>query len=103
MTLLTVKDVALRLHVKEKTIYAWASQGKIPAVKINGAIRFDAKTIDVWLQKCQVLGRAPAQHTRAGSVDVNNNVDSLIERAKRAIYTARGETRPIASPHRKER
>ena len=43
MTLLTVKDMATRLQVKEKTIYAWASQGKIPCVKVNGVIRFDAE------------------------------------------------------------
>ena len=41
MTPLTVKDMAIRLQVKDKTIYAWASQGKMPCVKVNGVIRFD--------------------------------------------------------------
>src|SRR5688572_7198340 len=100
--LLTVKELAIRLHVKEKTIYAWASQGKIPAVKINGVIRFDAQEINAWLQKCQVLVGAPAQHRRPGSAETRNDVDSLIESAKRAVYTTRGEARPIASPHGKE-
>ncbi len=102
MTLLTVKDMATRLQVKEKTIYAWASQGKIPSVKINGVIRFDDREIEQWLQKCHVGGGPPympATHRRKGSA---TSVDHLIESAKRAVYTSRGETRPIASPHGKE-
>ena len=102
MTLLTVKDMATRLQVKEKTIYAWASQGKIPCVRVNGAIRFDAREIEQWLQKCHVpIGppRMPTTNRRKGSA---TSVDHLIESAKRAVYTSHGETRPIASPFRKE-
>jgi excisionase family DNA binding protein len=103
MTLLTVKDMATRLQVKEKTIYAWASQGKIPCVKVNGVIRFDERAIEQWLQTCHVpVGppRRPAKNRRKGSA---TSVDHLIESAKRAVYTSHGETRPIASPHGKER
>ena len=103
MTLLTVKDMATRLQVKEKTIYAWASQGKMPCVKVNGVIRFDERAIQHWLQACQVpVGppRTPATNRRSGATI---SVDSLIERATRAVYTSHGETRPIASPHGKER
>jgi excisionase family DNA binding protein len=102
MTLLTVKDMATRLQVKEKTIYAWASQGKIPSVKINGVIRFDAREIEQWLQRCHVaIGprRMPTTSRRKGSA---TSVDHLIESAKRAVYTSHGETRPIASPFREE-
>ena len=103
MTLLTVKDMATRLQVKEKTVYAWASQRKIPCAKINGVIRFDAKEIDQWLQRCHVpIGppRMPAKNKRTGTA---TSVDHLIESAKRAVYTSYGETRPVASPHGKER
>ena len=103
MTLLTAKDMATRLQVKEKTIYAWASQGKIPCIKVNGVIRFDARAIEQWLQTCQVpVGppRMPAMNRRNGPA---TSVDHLIESATRAVYTARGETRPVASPHGKER
>ena len=103
MTFLTVKDMATRLQVKEKTIYAWASQGKIPCIKVNGVIRFDARAIEHWLQTCQVpVGppRMPAMNRRNGAA---TSVDHLIESATRAVYTARGETRPVASPHGKER
>jgi len=103
MTLLTVKDMATRLQVKEKTIYAWASQHKIPSVKVNGVIRFDAREIEQWLQRCHVpVGppRMPATSGRNGSA---TSVDHLIESAKRAVYTSHGETRPVASPNGKER
>lgn len=103
MTLLTVKDMATWLQVKEKTIYAWTSQGKIPCVKVNGVIRFDERAIEQWLQTCQVsVGppRLPAINRRNGAA---TSLDHLIESATRAVYTARGETRPVASPHGKER
>ena len=103
MTLLTVKDMATRLQVKEKTIYAWASQRKIPSVKVNGVIRFDAREVEQWLQRCHVpVGppRMPATNRRRGSA---TRVDHLIESAKRAVYTSHGETRPVASPNGKER
>jgi excisionase family DNA binding protein len=102
MTLLTVKDMATRLQVKEKTIYAWASQGKIPSVKVNGVIRFDARAIEQWLQTCQVpIGppRMPAMNRRNGAA---TSLDHLIETATRAVYTSHGETRPVASPYGRE-
>ena len=102
MSLLTVKELAKRLQVKEKTIYAWASQRKIPSVKIHGVIRFDAREIEQWLQKCQVSVGVPGTssvRTRRGSA---TSVDHLIESAKRAVYTAHGETKPIASPDGRE-
>ena len=103
MTLLTVKDMAARLQVKEKTIYAWASQRKIPCTKINGVIRFDAGDIELWLQTCHMpIGpaRTPVKNGRTGPA---TSVDSLIESAKREVYSNRGETRVVASPHGKER
>ncbi len=102
MPLLTVKDVAARLHVNEKTVYSWVSQGKIPCMKLNGVIRFDQTDIQQWLQRCYVsVGppHMPATNRRKGSA---TSVDTLIERATRAVYTACGETRPIASPKGKE-
>ena len=103
LSFLTVKDMATRLQVKDKTIYAWVSQGKITCVKVNGAIRFDPGEIEPWLQHCHVpIGapRMPGKNRRNGSA---TNVDHLIESATRAVYTSHGETRPVASPHGKER
>ncbi|MGH9784230.1 MAG: helix-turn-helix domain-containing protein [Terriglobia bacterium] len=94
--------MAARLQVKDKTIYAWVSQGKIPCVKVNGVIRFDPGEIEPWLQQCHVptgLHHRLVKNRRKGSA---TNVDHLIESATRAVYTARGETRPVASPYGKE-
>ena len=101
----TVKDMAARLQVKDKTIYAWVSQGKIPCVKVNGVIRFDPGDIESWLQHCHVpIGppRLRGTHRRTGSAQASEGVDSLVESATRAVYTSHGETRPVASPDGKE-
>lgn len=38
--LLTAKDVAELFKISPDTVYTWRYQGKIPYVKINGAVRF---------------------------------------------------------------
>ena len=101
VSLLTVKDMATRLQVKDKTIYAWVSHGKIPSVKINGVIRFDATEIEQWLQECHVSIGPPHMPVTKRRNGAATSVDHLIESAKRAVYTARGETR-VASPFRRE-
>lgn len=48
--LLTVAEVAQYLRVKPWTIYTWAEQGRIPAVKLAGRRwRFRRRLIDRWL------------------------------------------------------
>lgn len=102
MKLLSVKDVAARLQVKAKTLYAWAAQGKIPAMKLNGVIRFEEQALERWLQACQVSTERTSPSVKSWNRRSAINVDHLIENAKRAVYTLRGETRPIASPFREE-
>ena len=102
LSLLTVKDMATRLQVKEKTIYAWASQRKIPCAKINGVIRFDAREIEQWLQRCHVSVGPPRLPAKNRYKEPATSVDHLIESAKRAVYTSHGETRPVASPGGRE-
>ena len=101
-SLLTVKDMATRLQVKDKTVYAWASQGKIPCVKVNGVIRFDAKEIEHWLQHCHVPTGPPHRPVNNRRKGAATSVDHLIESATRAVYTSHGETSPVASPDGKE-
>ena len=38
--LLTVKEVSEMLCAKPATVYAWAEQGMIPHLKLNGLLRF---------------------------------------------------------------
>lgn len=55
-TLLNVKQVAQYLQLKESTIYSWAQDGKIPAIKIGRTWRFRRSDLDDWLE----------QHLQAG-------------------------------------
>lgn len=47
--LMIAAEVALWLRMRCSTIYAWAATGKIPSVKINGAIRFVRSDIEHWI------------------------------------------------------
>ena len=96
--LLTIKELAEQLRIKPSTLYAWASQSKIPCVRIHGLIRFRPEDIEGWL-----IGFAkhrpalPDYKTRGGDIDL------IIAAAKRAIYNPRhGETGPALSPRKGE-
>lgn len=91
--LLTVKDLVRRLQVKPSTVYAWAVQGKIPALKVNGVLRFDSEDIGPWLNGCRLRqGKPFAASKRPVAL---SDVDALVERAKQEVYSGRhGETRP---------
>jgi excisionase family DNA binding protein len=49
--LLNVKQVAQYLQLKESTIYSWAQDNKIPAIKIGRTWRFRRTDLDTWLQR----------------------------------------------------
>jgi len=46
MEVMTVKDVARYLKMKEVTIYRCAQEGRLPGFKIRGQWRFDKDRID---------------------------------------------------------
>lgn len=50
-TLLNVKQVADFLQLKESTIYSWAQDAKIPAIKIGRTWRFRRSDLDQWLER----------------------------------------------------
>jgi len=50
-TLLNVKQVAQYLQLKESTIYSWAQDNKIPAIKIGRTWRFRRADLDQWLER----------------------------------------------------
>ena len=89
--LLTVKALSQRLQIKSSTLYAWASQGKIPCRKIHGLVRFDPIDIDRWLASFSPSQSMPPQ-IRPRRVD-HTDLAQLIANAKRAVYTSgHGET-----------
>lgn len=47
--LLTVRQVAEYLQVKERTVYDWAARGVIPHVRVGDLLRFRRATLLDWL------------------------------------------------------
>ena len=89
--LLTVKALSQRLQINPSTLYAWASQGKIPCRKIHGLVRFDPTEIDRWLASFSLPQSVPLQIGKRKTD--NADLDRLIASAKREVYTSgHGET-----------
>lgn len=84
--LLTVKDLAQQLQIKPATLYAWASQQKIPCLKIHGVIRFERESINEWLKTFGVTKRL--DKLVIGRGETGESVEALIARAKRAVYNS---------------
>jgi excisionase family DNA binding protein len=95
MTLMDIKEVSAWLNLKASTLYLWVSQGKIPAMKIHGVIRFRRDVIEEWMrafETSQGLASASTAPTprslpcrRRQGID---NVDALIARAKAEAYSS---------------
>ena len=49
--LLTLREVAEYLRLKERTIYKWAEEGAIPASKLGSAWRFRKSDVDEWVEE----------------------------------------------------
>jgi excisionase family DNA binding protein len=47
--LLSVKEVADYLQLKESTVYTWAQQDKIPAIKVGRRWQFRRSDLEAWL------------------------------------------------------
>lgn len=47
--ILTLEEVALYLRLKPQTLYKWAQERRIPAVKLGKEWRFRKSLIDRWL------------------------------------------------------
>lgn len=50
-SVMTVKELADYLKMKEVTIYKHAQKGKIPCFKVGSKWRFKKETIDKWIEK----------------------------------------------------
>ena len=53
--ILTIEELAGYLRLKPQTIYKWAQEKRIPAVKLGKEWRFRRSVIDRWLDE-QMLG-----------------------------------------------
>lgn len=96
--LLTIKDVSDHLGIKEKTLYSWASQGKIPSVKIHGLLRFRKDEIDAWLlsfQNNKDKSAATVKANRKYKSGDKKFIDEMVQKVTQTVYNANcGETRP---------
>jgi excisionase family DNA binding protein len=91
MALLTVKDVSAWLQVKPSTVYVWAAEGKMPALRLGGLLRFRREDIETWLAGCQIEPPNPLRPVnRRPRFD---DVDTLIAGAKAEVYnSSRGKS-----------
>jgi excisionase family DNA binding protein len=49
--LLNVKEVADFLQVNVNTVYAWAQNGRMPAIKLGRNWRFRRSDLEAWLNR----------------------------------------------------
>lgn len=56
-TILTIREIAEYLKIKEKTAYALAARGDIPGFKVGGSWRFRHSEIEKWIRR-QEMGKS---------------------------------------------
>jgi excisionase family DNA binding protein len=59
---MTAKEVGDYFSISQMTIYKYAAQGKIPALRVGRVWRFDKQAIDTW-----VFGKSNAEGADHGS------------------------------------
>jgi excisionase family DNA binding protein len=78
-SLITVKEVADYLKLKEQTVYLLARQNKIPSLKVGGSLRFKKSQIDSWLAATPKAG-SPDNRQRVLIVDDEEMVRETLKR-----------------------
>ena len=64
--ILTLEEVALYLRLKPQTIYKWAQEKRIPAVKLGKEWRFRRSVLDRWLNDQMLSEDSGFSHLREG-------------------------------------
>lgn len=62
--ILTLEEVALYLRLKPQTIYRWAQERRIPAVKLGKEWRFRKSILDRWLDERMLSEDSGFSHLR---------------------------------------
>ena len=65
--ILTLEEVALYLRLKPQTIYKWAQEKRIPAVKLGKEWRFRKSILDRWLDEQMLSEGSGFSHMREGN------------------------------------
>src|SRR5215510_2615228 len=79
-SLITVKEVADYLKLKEQTVYLLARQNKIPSLKVGGSLRFKKSQIDAWLSARNESIRQTSNQNRVLIVDDEEVVRSTLKK-----------------------
>lgn len=87
--LLKPKQVAALLNCSLSSVYDWAAQGTIPALKLNGCLRFDPDEVEEWVRQGRLKPEDIDRRVRkilkpAREVDVNAVVRKAIDSSKRS-------------------
>ena len=64
--ILTLEEVAHYLRLKPQTIYKWAQEKRIPAVKLGKEWRFRRSILDRWLDEQMLSEDSGFSHLRDG-------------------------------------
>lgn len=70
--LLNLQQVADYLQLNQSTVYQWAQQGRLPAIKLGGRWRFRSADIEAWLdaqERRPVTLPSPAEAAGLRSVE----------------------------------
>jgi excisionase family DNA binding protein len=81
---MTTKDLANYLKLHRITIYKYAGEGKIPAIRIGSVWRFDKEGIDKWISEGQEKVAQKTKKVSTGDIDPN-----IIKKSRKG---ARGTT-----------
>lgn len=76
--LLTVEEISKILNCKPSSIYSWVKSGKIPALKINGLVRFCPSEVEEWLQKNKNKNQ---KVLKISNKNTGLNVDNIVKKA----------------------
>ena|SRR3972149_10399942 len=79
MKLVSIKEVAKILGVKQSTLYSWVNNGSVPSYKLNGLLRFDLEEIEEWLKRSRQARHEAKTELRTTLKD--QNIDSIINKA----------------------
>jgi nitrogen PTS system EIIA component len=68
--IMTAKEVASYLKINERTVLKYASESKLPAVKVGGQWRFKREVLDHWLESQMKACTEPVQPVGERAVSI---------------------------------
>jgi excisionase family DNA binding protein len=103
--LLLATEVAQWLRISRSTLYGWAAAGKIPSVKLHGAIRFIRADIEHWIHHRSYVptDSSPSMTHPIVAPNPSGVSRQMIHRAGiraiRQVVNSRSSQQPSASGH----